>query len=682
MRFFDEDGPLARRVEGFVPRSLQTDMALLVAQTLDEPGGRAVIEAGTGTGKSFAYLVPALLSDKKVVIATGTKALQDQLFDKDLPVVLDALTAATGQKKTAALMKGRANYLCKLRFEGFAARPLFAFQSEAEHFDDIVAWAESTPTGDRAELSHLPDTFQTWSDLDAGSDTCIGQKCALYEDCFVTKMRKRAEAADIVVVNHHLLCADARIRLEGVPRTGQGGPDEDSMPFAQVIPAADAVIIDEAHALPDVATKYFGVSVTGGRLGRLATDLSRWQPPGAKSQHSKLLGLSAQLKAQAEVLGEHLLPHLGRGDRARIAADGDLEDIDLSRERLVSTLDGIVLAAEEVLSTFADKNASYADGLGIVRRAEDLTEELRFVLDKGIRDPRFVAFCEDGLRGYSVGAAPIDVAAALHEALWKDGRPVILTSATLASGGDTAPFEHRVGLDLDEEAPRVGVVFESPFAYREQAGLYAPTGMPEPSAADFTPRLHDEIEWLVALFGGGALLLFTSHRALRQAHEALAPGMVAAGRLVLKQGDAPKHLLLARFRDDEDAVLFATQSFWEGVDVRGAALRLVVIDKLPFRSPTDPVGAARAELEKQKGHDPFKTLSLPEATVALKQGVGRLVRTEADRGVVAVLDGRLRKKRYGKLFLDSLPDMVRLGSRKTVEQFFERVVRRDDEEEA
>lgn len=684
-RFLDEGGPLARLLPGYAPRAAQIDMAMEVARALEE-GGHLVVEAGTGTGKSLAYLAAALLSHKQVIVATGTKALQDQLMEKDLPVVLEALLEHTGKKKRAALVKGRQNYLCKVRYERFAAEPRFLFYEDKGAYPALEAWAQVTTTGDRAEIDGFPDHWPTWQDLDAGSETCVGQRCARYQDCFVTEMRRRAAEADLIVVNHHLLCADQRIRLEGMPAPSEEVDEAKGASFAAVLPDAHAVIVDEAHALPDVASDYFGVTLSTARLERLTRDLRHYaETLSGPGERLSLLGASEAAERALNALFEELGP-LATKDRVRLDKGSSPKGIDVgtkvAREALGSLsqrLDSLAGDDDDV-----EEAMSYRVAVGktLRRRTEQIWEELEFLLGKAREDPSFVAYVEPKKRGLALGAVPIDVAGALSQTLFSGERPVILTSATLAVAGSTLRFEERVGLrppveDEEDAPPSPAHVLLSPFDHEKQAALYAPQGMPEPDAEGFFERFAEEARFLIELSRGGALLLFTSYRALERAWEELAPFCESLGLVALKQGEAPKARLLEALRErsgEEGAVLFATQSFWEGVDVPGRALRLVVIDRLPFRAPTDPVQQARAELHRRRGRDPFEEISLPEAALLLKQGAGRLLRTHEDAGVVAVLDGRLRRRRYGRIFLETLPPMTRIGSRRALTSFWRRFV--------
>jgi len=678
LAFLADDGPVARRMGGFSPRSQQLEMARAAARALASKDGRLVVEAGTGTGKSLAYLAAAVLSELTVIVSTGTKALQDQLIHKDLPLILDAAEEVLGVPKRAALMKGRSNYLCLLRYERFQAQPRFLFKEDGQTWPQLEAWADTTETGDRAEIEGLPDAYSPWSDFDAGAETCVGQKCAQYDRCWVTRMRRRAQEADIIVANHHLLCADARVRLEGMPAGGEaaadGGEEGASSSHGAVLPEADALIVDEAHALPDVATDYFGVQLMSSRTERLISDVKTF---GDRFDATKRLPLHGAAERAQEALAQVFdacAPMAEGGERTRLHAppEGAIESAQAAREcfgLLTQRLDGTVDDDEE-----AELSLTAADARALVRRSDQLCAELDFLLGGALTDPRFVAFVEPRRRGVAVCATPIDVASALAQTLFKDARPLVLTSATLAVEGETAAFRERTGV-LDDGRPLESLVLPSPFDHARRAALFAPADMPAATEPTFFDRFCNEVRFLTELTAGGALLLFTSHRVLERAYETLAPELLAQGHVVLRQGEAPRAQLLDTMRaedGDRGAVLFATLSFWEGVDIPGRALRLVVMDRLPFRSPADPVQQARGELAKTRGRHPFMDLAVPEAALALKQGAGRLLRTVDDAGIVAVLDGRLRGKRYGKVFLRTLPAMTRVGSHKPLGAFWSR----------
>jgi ATP-dependent DNA helicase DinG len=669
--FFAEGGPLARRLPGYKPRAAQIDMAHLVADALRTEKGRLAVEAGTGTGKSLAYLAAALLADKRVAVTTGTKALQDQLYTKDVPLALACVADLKGEAEEidpAVLMKGRQNYLCKLRYERFQMQPTFAFASEAQAFVQITRWAQHTTTGDRAELTSLPEPYVTWSDLDAGSETCIGMKCQHYEQCFVVKMRRRADGARLIVANHHLLCADLRVRLES-----RGNSD---MGFAKVLPDVDAYLLDEAHVLPEVASDYFGVQVGSVGLARLFTDVRKHADGLGGDDRAAVL--DAMLAAEERLERLLVQVHGGGGgrDRVRLSLPPVVTSL---REAAVEALGALEKAleavADETLAGLADGATRTAERLNLVGRVGSARGEVDFVLGRAADDPSYVVVSEPTRRGALVTAAPVDVAAALEGTLFDLSQPVVMTSATLAVANDVRPWLEKVGVPAESAVTRV---LPSPFDYARRAALYCPTNMPEPSHPSYAERFFDEARFLLEMTRGGALFLFTSIAAMEEGYEALLPTARKLDVPAFRQGEMQKNKLLDELRahdGETGALLCATRSFWEGVDVRGRALRLVVVDRLPFEVPTDPLRQARAELRRSRGGDPFLDQALPEAALALKQGAGRLIRDVEDAGLVAVLDGRLRTKRYGRVFLETLPPLTRIGARRPLLEFWERFVR-------
>ena len=612
-------GLLERRLDGFGFRSGQLDMALSIADAFCD-ALPAVVEGGTGIGKTLAYLVPALLSGMKTVVATGTKTLQEQIFYKDLPALLDATELPT----RATYMKGRANYLCKLRFNRLAAQRIFRFASDGRFFDDIEAWAETTDTGDRAELTQLPDDYASWSDMTSTAENCLGSRCRFFDNCFVTRMRRRAQEADLVIVNHHLYFADLAVREKL---------------FGEVIPRHDIVIFDEAHLLEGTATQYFGV------------DMSPW----------RILAFTDDL------LGDIDAETLRKGSIPRLVEDLKIHTTDLFT--IFSGLEGRFRFEERMIDDMARTSYEAADSclVSLHRALKDLIEEKKeveaFALRAKLladdlaalfteRDPGRVYWGEIRRGTAVVHASPLEVAPILAGSLF--GRPVlsVFTSATLSTEGRFDYFRKRLGLPEDL---REGI-FPSPFNYKHQSMLYIPRIMVEPSHERFAERAAENIEELLNISQGAALLLFTSYANLERVYRKLADRLPYP---LLKQGDAPRGQLLERFRQTVDSVLFATGTFWQGVDVLGESLRLVVIDKLPFEPPDDPINEARIAHLREQGMDPFNTYQVPLAIIQLKQGAGRLIRDAGDWGVVALLDRRLVTKGYGKRFLASLPPSVR-----------------------
>ncbi len=604
-----------------------------------------VAEAGTGTGKTLAYLVPAILSGRRVVISTATKNLQEQIWWKDIPL----LKEKCGLDFAAAYLKGRSNYLCLHRAAEFSRAPTFAVREEAPHWPTIAAWAEVTDTGDRAELD-LPDQLVTWKDLSATSDTCLGRECQDYEDCFVTRARARAAAADVLLVNHHLFFADLAIR------TGRAG--------VEVLPDYDVVIFDEAHALEEVATEYFGLQVSSWRVDELSRDAQK-----AVSDRPDLAAMMKELTGELRRAGEQFFEGVGdglrqaasgrpvsaraghhhrhrRGGPAR-AEDGEsaraplaselLEPVALERQRLDAAL-------ESVRDALAESDS--ASLVQIARRAAEVRIELQAVT--ALSEPSRVYFGEARGRGVFLRAAPIDVAEELVERLYRRTDTAIFTSATLAAQGRFDFFRAQVGLAPEFEVEEAR--YAGPFDYQRQAAIVSPEGLPEPNAPGFVDAAALAVEALCEVTGGRAFVLCTSNRNMQALHAASAH--LPYQRLL--QGERPKQKLLELFKA-EPSVLFATQSFWEGVDVPGDALSLVVIDRLPFAPPNDPVVAARLKALEAEGRDGFSELQVPAAALSLRQGFGRLIRTTQDRGLVAILDKRLLTKGYGRAFLATLP---------------------------
>jgi len=611
--FFAPYGLFSQLREGFEHRAGQEVMSEAVGRTLD--GGLLMVEAGTGTGKTLAYLVPAIESGRRVIISTGTKNLQDQIFGKDLPF----LAEEAGMVFDATLMKGRQNYLCRYRFAEFEAQPLIEVRDEARWIDTIREWSRDTETGDRAEIGELPDRLRLWSDINAKAETCTGRKCTEYEECWLTKMKRAAARSSIVVVNHHLFFADLALRSA----------------FGAVLPEYDTVVFDEAHLLEDVVTLYFGEQVSAGMVEDLAREsegLARQQGGPRKGG-----GGAATLRAAAaeffDPVRDLLRDQIGRV-RFQPAGRGGPE---LEEEWTV-----LSSALEEVGRSAPEDDA----GEMIRDRIATLQESAGKVLDRSDQD--FVYGMEQrGRSNVILTAAPIEVSTILQEQLFDRLKAAVLTSATLTVDRSFDFFKNRLGL-ADAESLTV----ESSFDHSSQGMLYLPTRMPEPKEAGFTARALEEIEQLLEITSGRAFLLFTSYAMMDRVRE----GLELEGRWDLfVQGDGSKVALVEQFRNTDNAVLLGTTSFWQGVDVPGEALSLVVIDKLPFGVPGDPLVSARIDRIREQGGNPFREYQTPMAVLELKQGLGRLIRSRSDRGLLAVLDPRLTTKFYGKTFLRSLP---------------------------
>jgi ATP-dependent DNA helicase DinG len=625
-------GLLARNMPGYEHRAAQLEMAHAVERALvhDEV---LLAEAGTGTGKTLAYLLPAILSGKKVVISTGTKTLQDQIVQHDLPL----LERQLGFLPPVACMKGLENYLCLRRYEEFRHSPAALTSRAGKHLPLIENWLGHTESGDHAELE-LPEDAAIWHEIQSGSDTRIGPKCRHFDACFVTRMRAQAERARLVIVNHHLFFADLALR--------GAGP-------AAVIPEHEAVIFDEAHLLEDIATDFFGVRVSTTRLQRLLRDA------GHSLLAARLTRESERLLMQVEVCADAFFASLPRaagaeGGRLPLASEVFADRLREPMFALDNALDG--------LASFCKRNADVSEAVvQIARRCEQLRIDIATISEGGGGDR--VCYTQTRGRGVSLGASPIAVANVLRDRLFHSGCGVVLTSATLSADQSFEFLRSRLGLEYEATE----LLLASPFDYPSQAALYVPDALPDPRAPEYLAEAERQIRELVALTGGGAFVLCTSLRVMRLLAERLRPVL---GRCVLLQGEAPNAALLERFRADGHAVLFATASFWQGVDVPGNALRLVIIDKLPFDVPSDPLIAARCDRLKQEGAQPFMKYLVPSAALTLKQGFGRLIRSRRDRGIVAILDSRLVKKSYGRVLLRSLPPATRCNTMQEVTDFW------------
>ncbi len=624
------DGPLAQQVPGFAPRRPQQRMAQAVATTLVD-GGALLVEAGTGTGKTFAYLIPALLSGVRVLISTGTRHLQDQLYYQDLPVVRRALQIPVA----TALLKGRGNYLCLYRLQAAEQEGRLASPAHVVELRRIRRWAGRTRSGDIAEIVGVPEASSIWPSVTSTADNCLGSECPWLDACFLAQARSAAQAADIVVINHHLFCADLALRETG---------------FAALLPGVEAVILDEAHQLPEIATQFFGASLSGRQLTELARDTLVEQARDAAD--------FPDLRQRAEALatGEAALRYaLGTTERRAPWHTVASENAVLAAlEQLAIILARLREALKEAAPRGKGLDSCY-------RRIEVLCDLfLRVSAAESATDA--VGWFETHGRGFAVHLTPLDIAPTFQARMAAWPGAWIFTSATLAVGESFSHFATRLGV-TDYAALRL----DSPFDFTQNTLLYHPPALPEPAAPDYTQALLEAVLPVLRASRGRAFLLFTSHRALREAELGL------AGRLefpLLVQGAAPKAALLREFRALGNAVLLGTASFWEGVDVRGEALSCVVIDRLPFASPGDPVVQARIESLRQRGVNPFRDYQLPQAVIALKQGVGRLIRDVTDRGVLMLCDPRLLGKSYGRTFLDSLPPMPRTRELEQVRAFF------------
>jgi ATP-dependent DNA helicase DinG len=634
---------LSRTNPAYEFRRGQLQMAQAVEQALAEKR-HLIVEAGTGTGKTLAYLLPVIRSGKRVIISTGTKNLQEQLFYKDIPFLEQALFPNVESKLSVCYMKGRNNYLCRKKLCDLTDQPVLSGMQEIEHYRAIAAWEKATQTGDRAELAELPEASALWHKLDARSDTCLGQKCSQWERCFITEMHRRAVESDIIIVNHHLFFADLAIKQQA----------EDA-PEAGILPDVGAVVFDEAHELEDVASSYFGISVSNARVEELCRDIE------ATLQRNQLLsgsmfGALQSLRERSQFFFA-LLPS-GEG---RFAFEGRREFLEENGDEFLA----LQQCLRRIASELENLSSKPEDIFNFVRRAQELQVQLNFLLES--EDPNTVFWIERRRGGRErqnifLQATPIDVAPILKNCLFDKLECAVLTSATLAVGGGFEYIRRRLGLEYARE-----LVLPSHFDYQKQALLYVPPDLPDPRTPQFVSKAAERIRRLLEITRGRAFVLFTSYAQMREIYQRLLRELEFP---MLLQGDAPKSTLLEEFRLTPNAVLFATSSFWQGVDVQGEQLSCVIIDRLPFAVPSDPIVAARVKAIDAEGGNAFFQYQVPAAVITLKQGFGRLIRSLNDRGLLVLLDNRILKKAYGRVFVESLPDYQRTTDLPLVEQFF------------
>ena len=658
-QFFAPGGLLSKTHPAYEFRRGQLQMAQAVEEALEEKR-HLIVEAGTGTGKTLAYLLPVIRSGKRVIISTGTKNLQEQLFFKDVPALERALFPEGDRKLSVCYMKGRNNYLCRKKLVDLTDQPVLSGLEEIEHYRAIAAWEKTTQSGDRAELAELPEASAVWHKLDARADTCLGQKCKDYDRCFITEMRRRAAESDIIIVNHHLFFADLSIKLEA-----EGAPD------AGVLPECGAVIFDEAHELEDIAGNYFGISVSNLRMDDLTRDVEQMLQK-EKLYTPQMSGAIQSVRERSQLFFS-LLP----ANEGRFAFDSRREFLEENGEEFLALNQSLTRLGAE-LDQLPQKPE---DVFTLVRRAQQLQVQLRFVMEN--EDPNTVFWIErrafrgapgaarrkssdekqaSGRTNVFLQATPIEVGQILRECLWSKLETSVLTSATLAVGGGFDYIRQRLGLDHARE-----LIVASHFDYESQAILFVPPDLPDPRTPEFVGKAVTVIRQLLEITRGRAFVLFTSYKQMNEVYERL---LGLLDYPMLKQGDAPKSALLEQFRLTPNAVLFGTSSFWQGVDVQGEQLSCVIIDRLPFAVPSDPVVAARVKAIDSGGGNAFFQYQVPSAVITLKQGFGRLIRSLHDRGLLALLDNRILKKQYGRVFVESLPPYSRTTDLKKVEQFF------------
>jgi ATP-dependent DNA helicase DinG len=633
-KVFGSAGVLARHHPAYEYREGQVRMAEAIARAFQDRK-HLIVEAGTGTGKTIAYLIPAIneaiRSKKRIVISTGTKNLQEQLMQKDIPFLQKALPV----KFTAAYMKGRANYACLYRLAKSDDQPILDGINEIDHFREVREWARDSRSGDRAELAYLPENLSFWPRVNARSEICIGQKCPDFEPCFINRMRSEAENADIIIVNHHLFFADLNVR---------------GNQFGRVIPDYSAVIFDEAHLIEDIAADYFGSQVSNYQIDELAKD-SNDLPIADAVANSNILKAAARVVGFADEFWGRFMRHAAEG-RSQLTRQAFMEH-GVDRESRYTPLGEAWQALDDALSrleTYIDAfSPEIAEAESVVRRIRQARFDLSFIVKQ--EDSNFVYWMERRGRGIFLQASPVDVSLLLREKLFEKLETCVLTSATLSANGSFRFIRDRLGLPA---ATTETLAAPSSFDHESQAVIYLPKGMPDPRSPEFTHHAANEIIKIVRATDGRAFVLCTSNSSMAALYELVSSRV---NYPCLLQGSMSRTGLIERFRSTANAVLFATSSFWQGVDVQGEQLSCVIIDKLPFAVPTDPLVAARTRHIDENGGRSFFEYSVPQAVITLKQGAGRLIRSASDRGVIAILDPRIRNKPYGREFLASLPRM-------------------------
>lgn len=633
---FGRSGLLAKAINHFEFRPEQLKMAQAVERALKETH-YLIAEAGTGTGKTLAYLTPSLLSGKKVVISTATKNLQEQLYYKDIPLLQEILPF----KFRAAYMKGRSNYLCLYRFKRFKSQSTFQFTTEIPHFEDICRWVHTTTTGDCSELENIPDDYTPWNEICSDANLCLGQKCSYFKECFITLLKQKAQRADIIIVNHHLFFADLMLKATG---------------YGEIIPSHDVVVLDESHQIEEIATYYFGLTVSNYRLDELIRDTIR----ELKIAQFKMGPFNPLIDNLARLCTTFFQSFLSTQPRYRIRQEHLKPEL---MALLVSLLNNLTAVSSRLANLSPKTEAIEA----LSRRGKEMGQQLTFIVE--MKDPSYVYWCEVKGKGIFLKASPIEVGDMLHHHLFEQKDIIIFTSATLSTNQSFTYFKERLGLTARENIEEL--ILDSHFDFTKQAILYLPKHLPEPDREVFASMAAEEIEQILELTSGRAFLLFTSYKNMVKVYNHL------KGRLPftpLLQGEKPKSTLLKQFKDDIHSVLFATSSFWGGVDVQGEALSCVIIDKLPFDPPTEPIVEARIDYITSQGDNAFFSYQIPTAIISLKQGLGRLIRNREDRGVLSILDKRLHTRSYRKLFLNSLPPCPITSNLSDISKIFTKLV--------
>ncbi len=630
---FGKNGLISKHHKEYEYRAGQVKMSEAVLRAFEEKK-HLIVEAGTGTGKTLAYLVPAIAAalgqKKRIIISTGTKNLQEQLMEKDIPFLQKVMP----KKFSAAAMKGRSNYACLFRVGKAENQPILDGLDQMDHFEEVRRWVRESETGDRAELVTLPENISFWSRINAKSETCLGQKCVDFEPCFITRMRARAEEADIVIVNHHLFFADLNIR---------------GNEYGRVLPDYSAVIFDEAHLIEDIAADYFGFQVSSFQIEELVRDADNLPITDAIVTRD-LSKLSARIVGLADQFWTRFVQGRSQDGRfpllpnafAQKSRNGDIEPTPLGEAYFA--LDSALDRLEATLDLYAEK---MTEAESLVRRVRQTRFDLDFVCTQA--EKNYVYWLERRGRGMFLRASPIDVSTLLQEKLFDKVETVVMTSATLSTNGKFDFIKDRLGLDNGKTDT---LLAPSSFDYQKQAIIYLPKAMPEPSSPEFSQMAADEIIKLINITNGHAFVLCTSNYSMNALYELVS---MRVNFPCFVQGSMSKNGLLDQFKKTPNAVLFATSSFWQGVDVRGDQLSCVIIDKLPFAVPSDPIVAARTKFIDANGGKSFFEYSVPNAVITLKQGIGRLIRSKTDKGVIALLDPRLKTKSYGRDFLNSLP---------------------------